>query len=194
MPISQIFGAKKFFQKIGLSCTTSCGFLAPWQNSEKSHDQAMCSWSFVHSNPCSSKNKSLIYCINFDYGTNFAQNFCFSFSFFSFGYKKKKNTHWTQSCFKIYFNVCLTIVIHFMNFMKFDFIFKFPLLQRKKMYTLKLIAASNFSLLHHICFQSFLLSLRRISIQQMSKAKLTQFGGKWFFSIFIWGEQNVLFT
>ena len=113
---------------------------------------------------------------------------------FLLGIKKKKNTHWTQSCFKIYFNVCLTIVIHFMNFMKFDFIFKFPLLQHKKMYTLKLIAASNFSLLHHICFQSFLLSLRRISIQQMSKAKLTQFGGKWFFSIFIWGEQNVLFT
>ena len=37
--ISPIFGAKTFFQKIGLLCTTSYEFLAPWENSEKSQDQ-----------------------------------------------------------------------------------------------------------------------------------------------------------
>ena len=37
-PTSPIFGAK-FFKKIGLSCTTSNGFLASWQNPEKSNDQ-----------------------------------------------------------------------------------------------------------------------------------------------------------
>ena len=47
------------------------------------------------------------------------------------------------------FTVCLS------NFMSFDFIFKFFLLQCKKIYTLKLIATLNFSLLPHgICFQS----------------------------------------
>ena len=41
--------------------------------------------------------------------------------------------------------------------MNFVFIFMFFLLQRKKIYTLKLIVTLNFSLLHHdICFQSFL--------------------------------------
>ena len=33
------FLEQKFFQKIGLSCTASSRFLAPWQNSEKFHDQ-----------------------------------------------------------------------------------------------------------------------------------------------------------
>ena len=38
-PFPQFLEQKKFFQKIELSCTTSSEFLAPWQNSEKSHDQ-----------------------------------------------------------------------------------------------------------------------------------------------------------
>ena len=43
-----------------------------------------------------------------------------------------------------------------MNFMNFGFIFKFFLLQRKKIYTLKLIVVLNFPHLpHDICFQSF---------------------------------------
>ena len=37
-PFPKFWGQKKFFQKIGLSCTTSKGFLAPCQNSEKSND------------------------------------------------------------------------------------------------------------------------------------------------------------
>ena len=43
-----------------------------------------------------------------------------------------------------------------MTFMNSDFIFKFFILQSKKIYTLKLIVALNFSFLRHgICFQSF---------------------------------------
>ena len=48
------------------------------------------------------------------------------------------------------------MVIYFMTFMNSDFIFKFFILQSKKIYTLKLIVALNFSFLRHgICFQSF---------------------------------------
>ena len=47
-------------------------------------------------------------------------------------------------------------MIYFMNFVNFDFIFKFFLFQRKKRYTLTLIITLNFSLLRHdICFQGF---------------------------------------
>ena len=50
----------------------------------------------------------------------------------------------------------LIIVIYFINFINFDFNFKFFLLHCKKIYTLKLIVTLNFSLLcHDICFQSF---------------------------------------
>ena len=49
----------------------------------------------------------------------------------------------------------LIIVICFINFINFDFNFKF-FLQCKEIYTLKLIVTLNFSLLcHDICFQSF---------------------------------------
>ena len=37
-PFPRIFGHKKFFHEIELLCTTSLGFLAPCQNSEKSND------------------------------------------------------------------------------------------------------------------------------------------------------------
>ena len=37
-PISLIFWEKEFPPKIGLSCTTSYGSLAPCKNSEKSND------------------------------------------------------------------------------------------------------------------------------------------------------------
>ena len=89
-------------------------------------------------------------------------------------------------CFKIYFDIYLIIVIYFMNFMNFDFIFKFFLLQRKKIYTLKLIVALNVWLLRHIWLQSFFhLSLRQLSIQgdlhSMWVAQLVQFASKWFF-------------
>ena len=50
-----------------------------------------------------------------------------------------KTAYYTQSCFKIYSNIYLIILIYFMNFMNFDFIFNFFLLQLKKIYTLKLI-------------------------------------------------------
>ena len=76
------------------------------------------------------KIKALFWSINFDYKTKF-----------SFEYKKR--------------NIYLIIVIYFMNFMNFDFIFKFFLLERKKIYTRKIIVTLNFSLLCHICFQSF---------------------------------------
>ena len=74
-------------------------------------------------------------------------------------------------------------MINFMNFTNFDFIFKSFLLKRKKICTLGLIVALNCSLLRHdICFQIFFLpSLRRISIQRMWGAQLTQFAGKWVF-------------
>ena len=66
-------------------------------------------------------------------------------------------------------------------FTSFDFIFKF-FLQRKKIYTLKLIIALNFSLLFNdICFQSFFPSLKRISIQWMRVVWWTQMAGKWLF-------------
>ena len=70
-----------------------------------------------------------------------------------------------------------------MKFMNFDFIFTFFLLQHKKIYTLQLIIALNFSLLRYdICFQEFSLpSLRRISIQQIWVVRLTKFAGKCFF-------------
>ena len=38
-PFPESFRQKKFFQKIGLSCKTSKGFLAPCQNPEKSNDR-----------------------------------------------------------------------------------------------------------------------------------------------------------
>ena len=38
-PFPQLLGQKKFFKKIGLPCTTLQGFLALWQNPEKSNDQ-----------------------------------------------------------------------------------------------------------------------------------------------------------
>ena len=69
-------------------------------------------------------------------------------------------------------------MIYFVNFMNFDFIFNFFLFQRKKIYTLKLIVALNFSLLRQVFFPS---SLRRISIPGMWVAWLTQFADKWFF-------------
>ena len=37
-PLPQFWG-QSFSKKIGLSCTTSKGFLASWQNPEKSNDQ-----------------------------------------------------------------------------------------------------------------------------------------------------------
>ena len=83
-------------------------------------------------------------------------------------------------------------MIHFTNFMNFDFIFKFFLFQCSKIYTLKLIIALNFSLLcYDICFHSFFFrpSLRRIPIQRMWIARLIQFVGKQFFSISIWGKR-----
>ena len=84
---------------------------------------------------------------------------------------------------KTYFNGYLIIVIYLMNFMNFDFIFEFYLLQCKKICTLKLIVALNFLLLRHdICLQGFFLpSSRWISIQRKWVARLTQFVGIWFF-------------
>ena len=38
-PFPQLLGQKTFFKTIGLSCTTLQGFLAPWQNTEKSNYQ-----------------------------------------------------------------------------------------------------------------------------------------------------------
>ena len=46
----------------------------------------------------------------------------------------------------MYFNIYLVIVIYFMNFMNFDFIFKFFILHCKKIYTLKLIISWTWSL------------------------------------------------
>ena len=133
------------------------------------------------------KIKALFCCINFDCTTNFVKKYSAFLSIFSFEYKKeKKNTHWTWSYFKIYFNVYLIVVIYFMNFMNFDFIFKIFLLQHKKIYTLKLIVALNFSLLHHdICFQSFFTSFIKVDLHSMNMNHMTDINGKWLFSISI---------
>ena len=87
--------------------------------------------------------------------TNFVKT-CFSFYLFSFEYinfkKRKRHTQLGRA----YFNIYLIILMDFMSFTNFFFIFTFFLLQRKKIYTLKLIVDLNFSLFrHHICFQSF---------------------------------------
>ena len=39
-PFLQFWGQKKFFKEIGLSCPTSYGFLAFWQNQEKSNSNS----------------------------------------------------------------------------------------------------------------------------------------------------------
>ena len=77
-------------------------------------------------------------------------------------------------CFQGYFNVYLIIRIYFINVMNFDFIFKFFLLQRKKIYMLKLIVALNFSLLcHDICFQCFFPSFLRADLYSMNVNHVT---------------------
>ena len=56
-----------------------------------------------------------------------------------------------------------------MNFINSDFIFKFFILQSKKIYTLKLIDALNFLLLRHgICFQSFFPSFFKADLHSMN--------------------------
>ena len=85
-------------------------------------------------------------------------------------------------CFKIYFDIYLIIVIYFMNFINFDFIFNFFLFQRKKICTLKLIAALNVWLLRHgIWFQSFFPSFFKADLHSTWVAQLVQFASKWFF-------------
>ena len=52
--------------------------------------KAICSWFFVHSNPCTSKNKSLILPHLFWLNNNFCKKmFCFSYYFFEFKKRKK---------------------------------------------------------------------------------------------------------
>ena len=61
-----------------------------------------------------------------------------------------------------------------MNVMNFDFIFNFFLLRRKKIYTLKLIVALNFSLLcHDICFQSFFSSFFKADLHSTNLSRAT---------------------
>ena len=61
-----------------------------------------------------------------------------------------------------------------MNFMKFDFVFKFFLFQHKQMYTLKLTIALNFSLLCHIiCFQSFFPSFFKVDLHLTNVSRMT---------------------
>ena len=80
--------------------------------------------------------------------------------------KEKKNTT------KLHFASYLIIVIYFMNFMNFDFVFKFFLLRSKKIYTLKLIVALNFSLLRHdICFPSFLPSFFKAALHSTNVSR-----------------------
>ena len=61
--------------------------------------------------------------------------FCFSFCFFLLSIKKTRKIHAKLACASKF----TLIVINFMNFMNFGFIFKFFLLQHKKIYPLKLI-------------------------------------------------------
>ena len=62
-----------------------------------------------------------------------------------------------------------------MNFMNFDFIFNLFLLQRKKICTLKLIVALNFSLLlhHDIYFQSFFSSFFKADLHSTNVSHVT---------------------
>ena len=125
------------------------------------------------------------------------KNILFFFLFcFCWVLNEKRKIQQMRLCCKIYFNVYLIIVIYLLNFMNFGFIFNFFLLQHKKICTLKLIIALNFSLLRHILLSRFFVlpSLRWISIQQIWVARLKQLAGKCFFSISIWGKQNVLCT
>ena len=96
------------------------------------------------------KIKTLFCCINVDFTTKFVKK-CFSFYFFSFEYKERKEKFTLNLIvFKIYFKVYLIKVIYFLNFF----------------FTIKLIFALNFSLLCHILPSKifFLPSLRPISI------------------------------
>ena len=68
----------------------------------------------------------------------------------------------------------LIIVIYFINFINFDFNFKFFLLQCKEIYTLKLIVTLNFSLLcHDICFQSFFPSFLKVDLYSANASRST---------------------
>ena len=137
----------------------------------------MCSWSFVHSSLCASKNKSLNLLHYFWFYDKFCKkNVLLFFLFFSFANKKGKEKYTLNS-------IMLQNEFELWTVMNFDFTFKFFLLQRKKMYILKFIFALNFLLLRHdICFQSFVSfhPIRRISIQWMWVARLMQFRGKFF--------------
>ena len=112
------------------------------------------------------KVKTLFCCINVDFTTKFVKK-CFSFYFFSFEYKERKEKFTLNLIvFKIYFNAYLIKVIYFMNFMSFDFIFKFLLLHNKVDLRFKL-----FTFTSYFAFKNFFPSF---------KANLHLNGGKWF--------------
>ena len=68
------FGKKLFafynsFLKIKLNCDKENHVNFKYMEFSKEDAKTMCTWSFIHSNLRASKNKSLIFCINFDYMT-----------------------------------------------------------------------------------------------------------------------------
>ena len=68
-----------------------------------------------------------------------------------------------------------------MNFINFDFIVKCFLLQGKKLYTLKLIVAFDFSLLCcDVCFQSCFFFFFKADLHSTNVSRMTD--GKWGFS------------
>ena len=98
---------------------------------------------------------------------NLLKMFCFSFYFFSFEYKERKEKFTLNLIvFKIYFKVYLIKVIYFLNFTSFDFIFKF-LLHNKVDLRFKL-----FTFMPYFAFKNFFPSF--------FKANLHLNGGKWF--------------
>ena len=136
----------------------------------------MCSWSFIYSNLRASKNKSLILSHWFWLYKNLVKNL------FSFEYKKRK-AKYTINSIVLQILLCLIIVICFMNFMNFDFNFKFFIFNLRK-YTQQSWSSLLIFLFYFMIFAFkvfFLPSLKWIFIQRMWFAQLAQFAGKCFF-------------
>ena len=95
---------------------------------------------------------------------------------FCFIYKKiikreKKNTHWTLSCLKIYFNVYLVIVIFFLNFMNLSLFLNFIYTLK---YTFKLIITLNFFFYFMIfAFKVFFPSFFKVDLHSTNVRRAT---------------------
>ena len=115
--------------------------------------------------------------------------------FFSFEYNKRIEKNTLNSI--VLQNLCyiyLIMLIYLINYVHFDFIFKF-FLQRKKIYTLKFIVVLKVSLLLLIFgFKDFFPFFFKAHLHSRNMSSTTD-AIRWQ-TVFnsIWGKRNVLFT